>query len=67
MGKTYIDNPEFLSAGTIKRDKVVNRAGDNPGKIEELMIDLESGRVAYAVVSHGGFLGSVAKIIFLPF
>lgn len=61
MGKTDIDNPEFLSAGTIKGDKVVNRAGDNLGNIEELMIDLESGRVAYTVISHDGFLVLLQK------
>ena len=38
--------PEFLSAGTIKGDKVVNIDGDDIGKIEELMIDLHDGRVA---------------------
>jgi sporulation protein YlmC with PRC-barrel domain len=42
------NNPDFLSASTIKKDKVVNRAGENLGEIEELMIDLQDGRVAYA-------------------
>ena len=60
------DNPEFLSAGIIKGDKVVNRTGDNIGKIEELMIDLEDGRVAYAVVSHGGLLGIGSKLFAIP-
>ena len=45
MGSTAgRDNPEFLSADTIKGDKVVNRAGDDIGKIEELMIDLQDGK-----------------------
>ena len=65
-GEADIDNPAFLSAGTIKGDKVVNRAGDNLGKIEELMIDLENGRIAYAVVSHGGFLGIGNKLFSIP-
>ena len=60
------DNPDFSSAGTIKGDKVVNRAEDNIGKIEELMIDLEDGRVAYAVVSHGGLLGIGSKLFAIP-
>ena len=30
-------------------------AGEHPGKIEELMIDPEDGRVAYSVLSFGGF------------
>jgi len=60
------NNPEFLSAGTIKKDKVVNRAGEDLGKIEELMIDLQDGRVAYAVLSFGGFLGMGDKLFAIP-
>ncbi|MCO5381646.1 MAG: PRC-barrel domain-containing protein [Methanosarcina barkeri] len=60
------ENPQFLSASTIKGDKVVNRAGEDLGKIEELMIDLEDGRVAYAVLSFGGFLGMGNKLFAIP-
>ena len=60
------ENPDFLSADSIKSDKLVNRAGDNIGKIEELMIDLQDGRVAYAVIAHGGFLGIGNKLFAIP-
>ena len=60
------DNPEFLSASTIKGDKVVNTAGEDLGKIEELMIDLQDGRIAYAVLSFGGFLGMGNKLFAIP-
>jgi sporulation protein YlmC with PRC-barrel domain len=60
------ENPDFLSAGTIKGDKVVNRNGKDIGKIEELMIDLQDGKVAYAVVSHGGILGIGSKLFAIP-
>ncbi len=63
---TGMDNPDFLPAGKIKGDKVVNRAGEDLGKIEELMIDLQDGKVAYAVVSHGGFLGIGNKLFSIP-
>ncbi len=47
----------ILSAGTVSGDKVKNAQGEDLGKVEELMIDLDSGRVAYAVLSFGsGFL-----------
>jgi sporulation protein YlmC with PRC-barrel domain len=52
-----VENPIFLTARTINGDKVINMAGKHLGKIEDLMIDLENGRVAYAVLSFGGFLG----------
>jgi sporulation protein YlmC with PRC-barrel domain len=58
--------PNFLSAGTIKGDKVVNTAGEDLGKIEELMIDLQDGRIAYAVLSFGGFLGIGNKLFAIP-
>lgn len=55
-----------LSASTLKGDKVVNRQGEDLGKIEELMIDLERGRIAYAVLSFGGFLGMGDKLFAIP-
>ena len=60
------ESSHFLSASTIKGDKVVNRAGEDLGKIEELMIDLEDGRIAYAVLSFGGFLGMGNKLFAIP-
>jgi sporulation protein YlmC with PRC-barrel domain len=60
------DNPDFLSADSIKSDKIVNRSGDKVGKIEELMIDLQDGKVAYVVLSHGGFLGIGHKLFAIP-
>jgi hypothetical protein len=55
-----------LGAGTLTGDSVRNTAGDDLGKIEEIMIDLESGRVAYAVLSFGGFLGIGDKLFMVP-
>jgi uncharacterized protein YrrD len=46
-----------MSAGTLAGDHVRNSAGEDLGKIEEIMIDVPTGRVAYAVLSFGGFLG----------
>ncbi|HXO21143.1 MAG TPA: PRC-barrel domain-containing protein [Thermoanaerobaculia bacterium] len=64
---TVETRPNVLSATTIIGDGVVNRAGENLGKIEELMLDLEKGRVAYAVLSFGGFLGMGDKLFAIPF
>jgi sporulation protein YlmC with PRC-barrel domain len=66
VSTTGREMPDFLSASTIKNDKVVNRAGEDLGKIEELMIDLENGRIAYAVLSFGGFLGMADKLFAIP-
>jgi sporulation protein YlmC with PRC-barrel domain len=46
--------PTVIAADTLTGDKVVNLNKEDLGKIEHLMIDLASGRVAYAVLSSGG-------------
>jgi sporulation protein YlmC with PRC-barrel domain len=58
--------PRVLSATTIIGDKVVNTAGEQLGSIKELMIDLDAGRIAYAVLSFGGFLGFGDKLFAIP-
>ena len=55
-----------LSASTLEGDRVVNAAGDDIGKIDEIMIDTPTGRVAYAVLSFGGFLGMGDKLFAIP-
>jgi sporulation protein YlmC with PRC-barrel domain len=55
-----------LSSSTISGDKVVNRQGEDLGDIKDLMIDVESGRVAYAVLETGGFLGMGSKLFAVP-
>lgn len=55
-----------LGASSLINDKVVNLDGDVIGRIEELMIDVTTGRVAYAVLSFGGFLGVRNKLFALP-
>ena len=55
-----------MSASTLTGDKVVNTAGEDLGKLNELMIDTQAGRVAYAVLSFGGFLGMGDKLFAIP-
>jgi len=55
-----------LSASSLTGDKVVNEKGEHLGAIEELMIDLDKGRIAYAVLSFGGFLGMGEKLFAIP-
>lgn len=55
-----------LSASTLNGDQVVNAQGEDLGHIEDLMIDLNSGRISYAVLSFGGFLGMGDKLFAVP-
>jgi hypothetical protein len=55
-----------LAASTLAGNKVRNSAGEDLGKIDELMIHIPSGKVAYAVLSFGGFLRMGNKLFAVP-
>ncbi|TWT38034.1 PRC-barrel domain protein [Posidoniimonas corsicana] len=61
-----LTNRRTLSAGTLIGDNVNNRAGENVGSVKEIMLDVDSGRIAYVVVSVGGFLGIGDKLFAVP-
>ena len=45
--------PKVLTASILKGDKVTNTKGEDLGTVEEIMLDLEHGRIAYVVLSFG--------------
>ena len=55
--------PEIMAAATLTGNDVVNAAGEDLGEIEHIMLDVPRGRIAYAVLSFGGFLGMGEKIV----
>lgn len=62
------NNPvKRLTAHSIIGDRVENPQGENMGKIEDLMIDLQSGRIEYVVIESGTFLGMGGKLFAIPF
>jgi len=58
--------PQVLQASTIIGNKVLNRAGEQLGNLKDLVIDVEEGHVAYAVLSFGGLLGMGDKLFAIP-
>jgi sporulation protein YlmC with PRC-barrel domain len=58
--------PRIMAASTLEGDEVMNRDGEKLGTIEEIMLDVASGRIAYAVLSTGGFLGIGDKLFAIP-
>lgn len=62
-----MNNPTVLSSSSITSDNVRNSAGEDLGSIKDLMIDLTSGEVRFAVMSFGGFLGMGDKLFAVPF
>ncbi len=64
-GKTG-PGPALMGADTLLGEDVVNRNDDALGDIKEIMIDMRSGQVAYAVLSFGGILGIGEKLFAVP-
>lgn len=56
----------LLSAGSLKGTAVVNAASEKVGSLEEIMLHTDTGEVAYAVLSFGGFLGVGDKLFAIP-
>jgi sporulation protein YlmC with PRC-barrel domain len=61
------DLPWHLMKGsTFIGSDVENPQGQNLGDVKDVVIDRSSGRIAYAVVSFGGFLGMGEKLFAVP-
>ena len=58
--------PKIMAADTLEGNDVKNREGESLGEIEHIMLDVLTGRVAYAVMSFGGFLGVGEKLFAIP-
>jgi len=58
--------PQALSVSTLLGNQVVDRAGQEVGRIQELMVDPKNGRVTYAVMSFGGVFGLGEKLFAVP-
>jgi Uncharacterized protein conserved in bacteria len=55
-----------MAADTLDGTKVVTADGEDVGKISDVMLDVRGGRIAYAVLSEGGFLGMGATLHAIP-
>jgi len=63
--------PDNKALKPLKGSEVVgmdvrNRQDEDLGEIEDLMIDVNSGRIGYAVLSYGGVLGVNEKLFAVP-
>src|SRR5438034_11268954 len=56
----------FNKASELIGMTVKNRQDEKVGDIKDLIVDLHSGRVAYAVLSSGGILGIGNKLVAVP-
>lgn len=58
--------PELMGAGTLTGDHVHNPEGEHLGDIKEFMLDMRTGKVAYAVMSFGGVFTLGEKLFAVP-
>lgn len=58
--------PRLMTAATLCGDKVLNHNNETLGTISEIMLDVVRGRVAYAVMASGGFMGVAERLFALP-
>jgi sporulation protein YlmC with PRC-barrel domain len=56
----------IYAAGAFKGAVVYNYAGQTLGKVDEFVLDFDSGRITYVVISLGGFLGLGDKLFAIP-
>jgi sporulation protein YlmC with PRC-barrel domain len=58
--------PYLMGAGTLLGEDVYNSNDEKLGDIKEFMLEMDTGTVAYAVLSFGGFLGLGEKLFAVP-
>ena len=65
-GTQHGPGPALMGADTLIGDAVVNHKDEELGDIKEIMLDMRNGKVGYAVMSFGGFLGVGEKLFAVP-
>jgi sporulation protein YlmC with PRC-barrel domain len=56
-----------MGAHTLLGEDVYNHRDEKLGDIKEFMLNMNTGQVAYAVLSYGGVLGLGEKLFAVPF
>jgi len=68
----YVDSghkgpgPELMGADTLIGDHVHNLKNEHLGEIKEIMLDMRTGKIAYAVMASGGVLTIGEKLFAIP-
>ena len=61
-----IEAPHALTSDDLEKIKLFGAQGEDIGSIEDVMLDPSTGRIAYAVVELGGFLGIGERKVPVP-
>ncbi|MGY6554369.1 MAG: PRC-barrel domain-containing protein [Wenzhouxiangella sp.] len=65
-GRKFEHKSTLLSARSITGDEVCNLKEEKLGTIQDIMLDVPTGRIRYAVLSSGGFLGMGDRLFAIP-
>src|SRR4051812_43900945 len=57
QGVATDETTDLIASNKVEGTAVYNRAGERLGEVYNFMVGKRSGKVAYAVMSFGGFLG----------
>jgi sporulation protein YlmC with PRC-barrel domain len=58
--------PELMGADTLNGNDVYNEKNEDLGDIKEIMLNMRTGRISYAVLSYGGFMSLGEKLFAVP-
>ena len=58
--------PGVMGTRTLLGNDVYNDEGKDLGDIKEIMLDMASGKISYAVLAFGAFLGMGEKLFAVP-
>lgn len=59
-------SPDLMGAETLIGTDVYNQNKEDLGEIKEIMLDMRTGKVGYAVLAFGGFMGMGNKLFAVP-
>jgi sporulation protein YlmC with PRC-barrel domain len=58
--------PRLMTASKMCGSKVLNRQNETLGQIDQIVIDVPRGLIAYAAMASGGFLGLGERLFAVP-
>ena len=64
--RAFEDEPRLLPLSMLLRETVKNHSGEQLGQVRDVVVDVEAGCIAYAVLSFGGLIGLGKRLIAVP-
>jgi sporulation protein YlmC with PRC-barrel domain len=59
-------HPRVWTTGALTGARVRNADGEDLGRIEEILVDVSTGRVVYVLIASGGVMGIGEKLFAVP-